>query len=146
MSRSITTPPSRQSRSCKARPEFTRRDLLRALLVTPLVGCTDDLTEPASTETATSTQPPTFAQGVSWTSAVPTVSFSQGTAVAYDLKQHTLGFDSAKHEMALAADSASLPSGVTLDPTGLIKYDGTSPVPAVTGIVIDIRDTARPVG
>jgi hypothetical protein len=142
MSRPSTMPPSRRSRCCETRPEFTRRDLLGALLVTPLVGCADDFTEPASTETATSTQPPAFAQGVSWTSAIPTVSFSQGSAVAYDLKQHTLGFDSAKHEMALAADSALLPPGVTLDPTGLIKYEGTSPVPAVTGIVIDIRDIA----
>jgi hypothetical protein len=139
MSRSITTPPSRRSRCCETPHPFTRRELLKALAATPLVGCAGDISEAASS----TTQPLASAQGVSWASAIPTVSFSQGSALSYDLKQHTSGFDPAKHEMALAADSASLPAGVTLDPTGLLKYDGSSPAPSVTGILIDIRDIAR---
>jgi hypothetical protein len=139
MSRSITTPPSRRRRCCETPHTFTRRELLGVLAATPLVGCAGDISESASS----TTQPLASAQGVSWTSAIPTVSFSQGSALAHDLKQYTSGFDPAKHEMTLAADSSSLPAGVTLDPTGLLKYDGTSPAPSVTGILIDIRDIAR---
>jgi hypothetical protein len=154
MSRSTpTNPSSRQSGCCetphkhvlqdapRARPEFTRRELLRALAATPLAGCAGDMMDSAAT--TVSSQPAAAAQGPAWTSAVPTVAFSEGAALSYDLKPHTLGFDPARHEMALAADSAPLAAGMTLDPTGLLKYDGTRPVASVTGIVIDIRDLAR---
>ena len=129
--------------STQARPGLTRREVLKAFAATPLVGCAGDSPELTDTRGDSSTQLPPTAQDPTWTSAIPTVVFSQGSAAIYDLKQHTLGFDPTVHAMAVPADSASLAPAVTLDPMGVLKYDGTRPVGSTSGVVIEIRDQAH---
>jgi hypothetical protein len=139
---------------------ITRRGLLKALAATPLVGCWADVepgaagaatdrgqldagtTDPARTGDAAGTLEP------EWVSAIPAVTFTQGTPTAYDLVRHTKGFNAGAHEMALASVSAPLAGGVTLDPAGKLTYDGvqsdasssgiakgTRPAPAAAGLV-----------
>lgn len=129
--------------STQARPSMTRREVLKAFAATPLIGCAGDSPEPADTRGGSSTELPSMAQDPTWTSAIPTVVFSQGSAAIYDLKQHTLGFDPTMHEMAVSADSASLGPAVMLDSMGVLKYDGTRPVGSTSGVIIEIRDRAR---
>ena len=152
MSRSTTKIPTSRHGSCcpvphlpaaegaqRASPALTRRELLMAFAATPLVGCSsDDIAAPAIS-TSPSSQPPTSADPA-WISAVPTVSFSEGASLAYDLRQHARDFDPLRHEMALAADSAALPASVTLDPTGWLRYDGSKTGAQVSGIVIVINE------
>lgn len=113
------------------------------LAAAPLAGCAGEMSESTVTQGDSSIQQPLTAQDPIWTSAIPTVVFSQGSASTYNLKQHTLGFDLTKHEMTLAAGSAPLGPAITLDPMGVLTYDGTRPVPSTPGVVIEIRDRAR---
>jgi hypothetical protein len=122
-------------------PALTRREVLKALAATSLAGCSGEVVERAVVA-ATSGAVVNAAESSepAWISAVPTISFSEGAPLTYDLRQYTRGFDPARHEMALAADSAALPAGVTLDPTGWLRYDGSNAGARVSGIVIDIND------
>jgi hypothetical protein len=69
---------------------------------------------------------------------VPGIAFTRGAAASVDLVSgartgtvtpaagaYVAGFDPAQHVVQLAGDSAALPSGVTLSPTGVLAYNGT---------------------
>jgi hypothetical protein len=142
MSRSAMTPHGQPS-CCRQAPvrDFTRRKLLKALAATSLAGCAGDIAEVTTVST-----PKSSAGGSAepaWISTVPTISFTEGVPVAYDLRQHARGFDASKHQLVLAPDSGALAPGVTLDPTGWLRYDGSKPGASVSGIVIEIKDLAR---
>lgn len=136
---------------------LTRRRLLKALAATSLVGCGDqgtddpavsevltaDLSQSAGPESAGAAGMPTTPVEPAWSSPIPTIAFAQGSAVSYDLIQHTQGFDPSLHEMVLAPVSAPLESGVTINPRGTLKYDGVQPTATVLGVVLDIKDTVR---
>jgi hypothetical protein len=76
----------------------------------------------------------------SWTTTVQTIEFLEGTASNHDLTQYTTNFNSATHEMQMADGSNALPTGVTLNSTGSLSYDGSSPIAALVNVQIDIED------
>jgi hypothetical protein len=125
----------------RAASRLTRRKWLQALAATTLVGCAGEEVERANTTPATADA--TESSEPAWVSAVPTLSFSEGSASAYDLRQHTQRFDPTRHEMVLATGATALPPGMALDPKGWLRYDGSKPGGSVSGVVIDIRDIAR---
>jgi hypothetical protein len=91
---------------------------------------------PASTGTLTfsSQAEPT------WVGLVPTVEFTQGQPDDYALTQHTLSFNSTLHEFEVL--TGTLPSGVTLEPSTGLVYDGVGAVASVSGISYNIADIA----
>jgi hypothetical protein len=119
-----------------ALPQARRRALLKALAAAPLVGCSGTVEEDASVAATPSTQ--VTAVEPAWTTPIPRISFAQGTATAYDLTQHTSNFDARAHAMALAA--GSLGNGLTLDPAGSLRYDGSQGAVTVAGLVIEITN------
>jgi hypothetical protein len=78
---------------------------------------------------------------VTWSSTVPTVQFTQGSASSHSLVQYTTGFNAASHLFALT--SGSLPTGVTLNSSSGYVYNGTSPDASSSGLVVTIQDTAQ---
>jgi hypothetical protein len=81
------------------------------------------------------------ATDTTWTTTVPAISFTQGSASTRDLTQYTTGFNSSLHQMAVT--SGTLPSGVTLNPAGTYVYNGSGAVASATPIVLTIQDTAE---
>jgi hypothetical protein len=122
---------------------LTRREMLMAMAASSLTGCgAGEMAEREGVERTLTTTAANDSTGLTepaWISDVPTISFSEGVPDAYGLRQHTQGFDMTKHTMALAADSKALPSGMSLDSTGWLRYDGSKSGVSVSGLVIDIR-------
>jgi hypothetical protein len=85
--------------------------------------------------------PPPPPDGPSWLT-VPSISFAQGVASTHDLTQYTTGFSAALHEMRVA-EGVVLPTGVALNPTGSLLYDGAAPVASVSGVALDIEDRTQ---
>jgi hypothetical protein len=75
-----------------------------------------------------------------WSLNPPTISFERGTASTHDLVQYTQNFDPLIHEMQMAEGSNALPTGVTLDSTGVLEYDGTPTLVTPVNVQIDIED------
>jgi hypothetical protein len=78
-----------------------------------------------------------------WSGIVPAISFTQGSTAGspYDLTQYTSNFNTSLHQMAVT--SGTLPSGVTLNPTGSYVYNGSGAAASATPIVLTIQDTAE---
>jgi hypothetical protein len=98
----------------------------------PLVGTA--IPASAGTLTFSSQSEPT------WVGLVPAVEFTQGQPDDYALTQHTLSFNSTLHEFEVL--TGTLPSGVTLEPSTGLVYDGVGAVASVSGISYNIADIA----
>lgn len=72
---------------------------------------------------------------------IPDHSFTQGVASSFDITPYMTNFNSASHQIALA--SGTLPSGITIDETGSIDYDGVGAVASASSFTLDIVSTAR---
>jgi hypothetical protein len=82
-----------------------------------------------------------------WNLTVPTISFVEGAtgaSASHDLVQYTDNFNVSLHEMQIADGSSQLPTGVSLNPTGLLVYNSTAPAVAAVNVQIDIEDKAAP--
>jgi hypothetical protein len=80
------------------------------------------------------------ATDATWSSTVPDVSFQQGAASSYNLVQHTSNVVPGSH--VFQVDTGTLPTGVTLATTGLLSYNGSSPIASAAGVSYRIADTA----
>ncbi len=67
--------------------------------------------------------------------------FTQGTSSSYDVTPYMTNFNSSIHQIALA--SGTLPSGLTVDPTGSLDYDGVGAVASSSAYTLQIEDNAR---